>query len=466
MQGLKQLNEGSQERWSAYWDEFTGLPRSIRGNSGRVYGSNAEEAALAFVNEHKALFTGLVDSELIADYSFKLGVKKELRLETAVTVDACYKGVKIHDGMIGVYVKKDGTIWLANNSFRPVELSDVTPALTATEVEELIRQAAGTDSIIPGGIPTELCIYPASPARVAYFSSKVIRGVTWHFILDASSGQLLVAHRLAVGKWSLQRSDTASSTPIRDSSKEGTQKPSSPYFIGPPIQLPATDTPMVKPQPKPKNPRAPQSVKEARERLRAIADQRWITKKLRDCTEVIPQMGGWFQSVDFSLTGLDQDGDGYCQSANIDWDADTYSGDSTLVRVEVWAETDQLVPYLMYWSEPYYIVGSRLEPWMGGVISVPYQGEWSFWLELHDAQMHTVLDVYPLPPEWDERLIDVSMESGLEDVVYLLYDADVGFLADVDDDGFYRSDTLLWRVHVGGYKDTTLGMTAHVYARD
>ncbi|MFH2002117.1 MAG: hypothetical protein ABIK28_20760 [Planctomycetota bacterium] len=464
LKALERLQANSAEKWNVQWNEFTGLPKTMKGITKHAFRNEQGLDIKDLMKEYGCILLGISDTEIVANYSFSIVRETPIKGGKSIQLQGYFKGVKIWEGLATILVTEAGNVTRVQNYLWPIRLENLTPTLQKSAVEELISQTASPEFVENEGGEMELCIYASSPPRLAYAGFKKIGIWTWVVVVDANTGEFIRLDQLGHEDGPPQPGKGDSIPPELDSTTGKMRVPDI-NKLGPVFQLPVEDTTKKEiNRTKPDNPRVTASRKRAIELLKSRTNSRPRTIINDTMKTRKPQSDGWFSDVEFWTDPLDQDGDGYEQKANIEWEADTYEGDSTLVIVEVVGWTDQSDEYVLLESAPYYIVGCQSEWWMGGVFSVPFQGEWSFMLFLWDVEEETYLDLYP----WDSdpQLEDVMMESALEDVIYRICDASIGEYVDIDGDGFFSFDTLLWEVYVGGYKDTTFGLTSWVFARD
>ena len=238
---LQRLNQSSTRGWRVSWDEFTGLPRSMRGLTKKEYAGDPTQAAQAFAEGYKDLFAGINAPQVLADYSLEVLRVTPQRNYTTVAFRWYYKGARVYHSSLGIDILPSGAIANVFNSLRPTSLDDATPELSQTEIESLIRKASYPDSVVSNGRTMELCIYPSAPPRLAYAGFKIIGGSTMEFIVDAHTGEFISVIPLFVSEWPGIRRMGGPDTVRPDSSakKKGNK---SLMNLGPVFQVPGRDT--------------------------------------------------------------------------------------------------------------------------------------------------------------------------------------------------------------------------------
>ncbi len=165
------LDSSSVKRWHIEWNEQTGMPMGIAGESKRYYGS-PREIADQFSQEYRALFTGLPQENDPSDVAFVFDTSwydaDPTRPATIVKFQEVFRGVTVYQASVLVHVNPVGrVIWVGGTSYR-IDSLDVTPVLSADAVERVLRQALAPDSMVLKD-RARLIVFPEVPARLAYF---------------------------------------------------------------------------------------------------------------------------------------------------------------------------------------------------------------------------------------------------------------------------------------------------------
>ncbi len=198
---IERLNGESEKNWEIVWDRLTGLPREMKGVS-KEYSGDPVFIAMEFAKEYKDLLTGTDDPNQLANYSFQTLNHGPDSLYYFVSLGILFNGRLILAGSIWFYIYDDGRIRYINDGLKPIGDAPVEPTLSHEDAEHVISQAACPDGTVDFGFGWEMGIYPSDPPRLVYRTARGIGALTWYFLIDANTGEIVSSTpNLAVKDW-------------------------------------------------------------------------------------------------------------------------------------------------------------------------------------------------------------------------------------------------------------------------
>jgi Zn-dependent metalloprotease len=175
--------------WDIRWNEQTGLPRTLIGETKTKYTGVPEIAAKAFLSKHTELFafnTNLSDLRHLKT--------KENRGIRHVTFQQYFEGLKVEGAQYKVHLREDGTVDMANGYYYDnidIPIIPVISSLSASNTAMLDLELATS---LFNKNTSELVIYPQNETfHLAYKIDVLVEDpfTNWQYFVDATNGRIL-----------------------------------------------------------------------------------------------------------------------------------------------------------------------------------------------------------------------------------------------------------------------------------
>jgi hypothetical protein len=191
------LDSASAKRWHVGWNEVSGLPTGVSGES-KQYAGSPTEIAGQFIQGYRPLFTGMANENDPGDIVYVLDTAwydaDPTRPATIVMYKETYRGVPVHLGGAPIHVNPQGrVIWAGGTPYR-IDSLDVTPTLTPEGAVAAIRTLITPDTVRSVAY-VRLSVEPSQPPRLVYVIWAEVRTDPFTdpftFLVDAKSGDVL-----------------------------------------------------------------------------------------------------------------------------------------------------------------------------------------------------------------------------------------------------------------------------------
>ena len=203
--------------WKIRWNEQTGLPRVLTGQSTTKYVGTPEVAAKAFLIDYKELFA------LKANLSDLRHVQtKENRGVRHVTFQQYFEGVKVEGAQYKVHLRQDGTVDMANGFYYDTIDISVEPAITGRSAIDAAMLDLELATSLPNQNTSELVIYPQEGSVQLAFNVEVFVEepfTSWQYFIDATNGSIIEAYNKVTSIY--PRADTNTKALTKEISKKG-----------------------------------------------------------------------------------------------------------------------------------------------------------------------------------------------------------------------------------------------------
>jgi Zn-dependent metalloprotease len=188
--------------WDIRWNEQTGLPRVLRGQTTTKYAGEPLEAAKAFLSDHKELFAF---KETLSDLQH---VKtKTHRGVRHVTFQQNYEGLSVEGAQYKVHIREDGTVDMANGYYYNNINIPVEPAISSLKASNTAMADLELEVGLPNKNKIELVVYPDDGKFLLSYKVEVIVEepfLNWKYFIDAMDGNILNAYNKIASIYGLE----------------------------------------------------------------------------------------------------------------------------------------------------------------------------------------------------------------------------------------------------------------------
>jgi hypothetical protein len=435
---LERITTETGDRWQVRWDKSTGYPRRLWGRSAQAYTGTPEEAAEQFIEKYRRIFIDVED--LDESSHIKFAPVGGARDSLTVSYKAFYQGIPMLSGGPVVRFDKDmHVISVSNDIAYPGDVELPTAQSPEAAVAPLLSALRPDSGQVVGD--AQLVVYPSAPPRIAYQCTVNVwvrigsryqeRPHGNEFIVDASTGEVLSVQNFVVSEFPLFPLSEDSTEYFGPFERMGRNTPLHEGKI-PIIQMPPREADTLEGLPSPP-PRDSAGIKRPEDSL----INHFHPSEIKTQPRSGPAASGalspqWFDIYDvWYYPQNDNDGDDFCSTVYLEWDADTDQPTAT-VRMVVYGRDSQNAVHLLL-DDVWCIIHGDDYDSCGQQVTVPHKDSWDFRFVLMNNLGDSVATM-----EYGEDLdvVNVWMESRGEDANLSTQLLTTGYGPDMDYDGY------------------------------